>query len=203
MTCCSSSTASARAEKKDKPCAVNFGLTRKFARTPGERAVRLPTALRNMLKNRAMLVLLALCVPAHGQMYRWPDKDGRIHYSDVPPPGAKGGQRAAKPAATRTPAQAQDAMGENKARQTAVDNAGPAGGPFRPEEELAAGVVCRIALMEGRHCATPLNRYCSLDELVKGVEGNRAIAFKDPRTDSNYQYRVDIRGNTVAISADA
>ena len=57
--------------------------------------------------------------------------------------------------------------------------------------------------MEGRHCATPLNRYCSLDELVKGVEGDRAIAFKDPRTDPNYQYRVDIRGNTVAISADA
>jgi Domain of unknown function (DUF4124) len=150
-----------------------------------------------------MLVLLALCVPAQGQMYRWPDKDGRIHYSDVPPPGAKGEQRAAKPAAARTPAQAQDATGGSKSRQALSDNAELAGGRFRPEEELAAGVVCRIALMEGRHCATPLNRYCSLDELVKGVEGNRAIAFKDPRTDSNYQYRVDIRGNTVAISADA
>src|SRR4029434_9331247 len=85
----------------------------------------------------------------------------------------------------------------------AVARAGSGGGCSRPEEGWAAVVVCRIALMEGRHCATPLNRYCSLDELVKGVEGNRAIAFKDPRTDPNYQYRVDIRGNTVAISADA
>ena len=36
------------------------------------------------------------------------------------------------------------------------------------------------------------------------MSGNRAIAFKkDPRTDPNYQYRVDLRGTTIAISADA
>src|SRR5215510_10935372 len=131
-----------------------------------------------MLKSRAVLVLLALCVPVQGQMYRWPDKDGRVHYSDVPPPGAKGDQRAAKPPVAGTSAASRDAMGGSRSRQAAARNAEPAGGPFRPEEELAAGVVCRIALMEGRHCAAPLNRYCSLDELVKGVEGDRAIAFK-------------------------
>src|SRR5262249_50614158 len=78
------------------------------------------------------------------------------------------------------------------------------GGRFLPEEQAAARVVCGIALMESRHCAAPLSRYCSLEELVKGIDGNRAIAFKpDPRSDLNYQYRIDVRGTTIAIAADA
>jgi Domain of unknown function (DUF4124) len=146
-----------------------------------------------LLKNGTTLLLLALSVSAHSQMYKWPDKDGRVHYSDTPPPGAKDERRAGKPAAPRTSV---GAPGAEKAELS--------GGRFHPEEEAAASIVCGIALMEGRHCASPLNRYCSLDELVKGVDGNRAIAFKkDPRTDPNYLYRVDIRGTDIAISADA
>jgi len=141
-----------------------------------------------MLHNCALLLLLALTWPACGQMYRWPDKDGRVHYSDTPPPGVKARQRAGKPDDARL----------------ATARADLPGGRFHPEEETAAGVVCGIVLMENRHCAAPLNRYCSLDELVKGVGGNGAIALKrDPRADPNYRYRVDIRGTALAISADA
>jgi hypothetical protein len=157
-----------------------------------------------MPKNPATLLLLALSVSAHGQMYRWPDKDGRVHYSDTPAPGARGEQRASKLPATRTPVGSNAPITGDGARQPAAERAALSGGRFHPEEEAAAGVVCGIALMQGRHCASPLNRYCSLDELVKGVDGNRAIALKqDPRTDPNYKYRVDIRGSAFGISADA
>lgn len=37
---------------------------------------------------RIALLLLSLAVPlmAHGEMYKWIDKDGRVQYSDQPPP---------------------------------------------------------------------------------------------------------------------
>jgi len=29
----------------------------------------------------------ALCVPAHAELYKWTDAEGKVHYSDTPPPG--------------------------------------------------------------------------------------------------------------------
>ncbi len=42
-----------------------------------------------MMHIRFLAVLLALAaLPAAAQMYRWIDKDGKVHYSDQPPPAA-------------------------------------------------------------------------------------------------------------------
>lgn len=38
------------------------------------------------------LVLAALPAAAQGQMYKWKDAAGTVHYSDMPPPGPQGGQ---------------------------------------------------------------------------------------------------------------
>jgi glutaredoxin len=39
------------------------------------------------MKALAPIALLALCVAAHaGQLYRWTDEAGRVHYTDQPPP---------------------------------------------------------------------------------------------------------------------
>jgi hypothetical protein len=42
----------------------------------------------------AAAILLIICTDALGQAYRWVDQDGRVHYTQTPPPpGAKGVQR--------------------------------------------------------------------------------------------------------------
>ena len=42
----------------------------------------------------AAAILLTACADASGQAYRWVDKDGKVHYTqEPPPPGAKGVQK--------------------------------------------------------------------------------------------------------------
>src|SRR5258708_32670875 len=42
----------------------------------------------------AAAILSTLCVDVFGQAYRWVDQDGRVHYTQTPPPAdAKGVQR--------------------------------------------------------------------------------------------------------------
>lgn len=36
--------------------------------------------------SRLLLLALALAAPAHAQLYKWVDSDGKTHYSDSPPP---------------------------------------------------------------------------------------------------------------------
>jgi len=53
------------------------------------------------------LVLCALPAAAQGQIYKWKDAAGTVHYSDTPPPGPQGGQaRVLRPegAGASTPA---------------------------------------------------------------------------------------------------
>lgn len=35
------------------------------------------------------LLLIAAASPAHAQVYRWVDAEGRVHYTDKPPPGQR------------------------------------------------------------------------------------------------------------------
>lgn len=39
-----------------------------------------------------LLLCLLACAPASAEIYRWTDADGRIHYSDKPPPDRKATQ---------------------------------------------------------------------------------------------------------------
>ena len=41
------------------------------------------------MRSVAVLVLLALALPAAGQVYTWRDQDGKLHFGDRPPPEAK------------------------------------------------------------------------------------------------------------------
>lgn len=40
------------------------------------------------------LLVVAISAPAPGQMYKWTDKDGKVHYTDKPPPADARQQRA-------------------------------------------------------------------------------------------------------------
>ena len=39
-----------------------------------------------MIRPAALLLALMLTLPATAQIYSWTDKDGRVHYADLPPP---------------------------------------------------------------------------------------------------------------------
>lgn len=52
---------------------------------------------------------LAFSVAASAQQFRWTDKDGRVQYGDVPPPGVKATRIKGPPASSAAPAPAADA----------------------------------------------------------------------------------------------
>lgn len=53
------------------------------------------------MRRSALLLALLVALPVSAQVYSWRDRDGRVHYSDLPPPGmgAQLVRGAAQPAA--------------------------------------------------------------------------------------------------------
>jgi hypothetical protein len=148
-----------------------------------------------------ILVMLMASAASYAQMYKWVDKDGKTHYTDTPPPSDA--KSVTPPPAVRAPGSAAEPV-KPTGKTEDKSEAKPVGaqGSFRAEEEVALRVVCVIYLLETLTCQNTLQRYCPVDELVKGIGGNpnKGIA-KDPRSDPNYEYRVEIRPDDVLISA--
>jgi hypothetical protein len=69
-----------------------------------------------ILMNKALLIILgiAFAAAASAQQYKWVDKDGKVRYGDVPPPGVKATPLRAPPprAAAAAPAAKKDAAGK-------------------------------------------------------------------------------------------
>jgi hypothetical protein len=84
-----------------------------------------------MPRTLLLAVLLAVSAAASAQLYRWVDKDGRVHYTATPPPaGATKSRTLETPA---TPPAPPAANGEG----AAAANAAPKG-PLTPAEQEAA-----------------------------------------------------------------
>lgn len=138
-----------------------------------------------------LLAGLAMASGAEAQMYKWVDKDGKTHYTDTPPPPD-----------TKALAAPKAGGGVVQGGREAAGGEGRSQGSFRPEEEVALRVVCAIYLKESLTCKLDVERYCPMDELVKGIGGKpKAALSRDPRSDPNYEYRVDVRGDDFAVSA--
>jgi hypothetical protein len=147
-----------------------------------------------MVRIAVTVLLLAMSTSSFGQMYKWVDKEGKVHYSDKPPPAG------AKQQPTRDNQPSPTAKGKSGAAQTAPREAKQ--GSFRPEEEVALHNVCVIYLLETLTCRLNLKRYCPLEELVAGIGGNpKKVLRRDPRSDPNYEYRVDIRPDNFTVVA--
>lgn len=154
-----------------------------------------------MKRIAVLLGALALSATAYSQMYKWVDKEGKTHYTDSPPPSDAKTITSA-PAARPRDATSNSAADPDRAAGRTGGKPEGAQGSFRPEEEVALRTVCVIYLLETLTCQLDLQRYCPVDELVKGIGGNpkKGIA-RDPRNDPNYDYRVEFRGDDVLISA--
>ena len=138
-------------------------------------------------------------------MYTWVDKNGKTHYTDSPPPDdatklapPKGTTTRVTPAAAAAPR----GRGDEQPAPRADGNQEGTQASFRPEEQTALRYLCAISLLERLTCQLELNRSCSLDELVKGIKGDAKKGLaRDPRADANYDYRIDVRGDDVLVSA--
>jgi len=65
------------------------------------------------MKVLTVVVSLALCValPASAQMYKWVDANGKVHYSDKPPPSNVKTEKLREPARPVSPPAASEAKG--------------------------------------------------------------------------------------------
>ena len=75
------------------------------------------------MRHLVLVLLVALCAaPAGAQVYRWVDKDGKVHYSDKKPKDAAAQELAIQSQAS-DPAAAEKAMAELKAQNEGLDEA--------------------------------------------------------------------------------
>src|SRR5450759_4974965 len=85
------------------------------------------------MKRLSVAIWLALCValPASAQMYKWVDSDGRVQYSDKPPPSN------IKTEKLRAPAPAASAPAASEGKGAAQKGAAKAGPKTAAEQEQA------------------------------------------------------------------
>jgi hypothetical protein len=146
------------------------------------------------------LLCLAVSASAYSQVYKWMDKDGKIHYSDKPPPvDAIQQTPITKPSPARPPSG--EAKGKPETGQSNDRRETSSVGKFRPEENAGLCVLFEINSAQ-IGCTFTLGKFCSLDELAEGVGPKKVkVLSKDPRLDPNYEHRLTIRQETYAWSA--
>jgi hypothetical protein len=89
------------------------------------------------MKRLSVAIAIALCValPASAQMYKWVDENGKVQYSDKPPPGNVKTEKLRKPAtASSTPAASEAKGGATK---DAAKDAAKSGPKTTAEQEQA------------------------------------------------------------------
>lgn len=79
-------------------------------------------------------VLMLACGTVQAQAYRWVDKDGKVRYGDIAPPGVKATPLKAPPGGTPTPSAAPGKAGASK---DGVDKSAKKG-PVTPAEQEQA-----------------------------------------------------------------
>ena len=86
------------------------------------------------MKRLLTLGLLLVALPASAALYKWVDQDGKVHYSDQPPPAeVKKADVVHAPASSPAPAPSGNATGANPAGGNAPNPASK--GPKSPAEQ--------------------------------------------------------------------
>lgn len=74
------------------------------------------------MRRLAFALTVLIAATASAQVYRWVDKDGKVHYSDQKPPGASADELAIQ-SQPSDPEAAEKAMAELKAQNQGLDEA--------------------------------------------------------------------------------
>ena len=123
-----------------------------------------------MIRPAALLLALMVALPAAAQIYSWKDKDGRVHYADLPPPtGEVKMLRSPTRAAT---AAAEDEASDGEEGQTAVEIVDPQT-PFRERRTAEANAAAKATADEAKEIER--QRFCTQarSQLVALQSGQR------------------------------
>ena len=100
-----------------------------------------------MMKSRdAILLLCALALPATAQVYRWVDKDGKVHYAQQKPPDVK---------ADELPIKSANSLEGNQAAAPAPASAPPAAAPSTNAADAAGEAMKKeVDALNAQRCNT-------------------------------------------------
>lgn len=106
-----------------------------------------------MIRPAALLLALMVALPATAQIYSWKDKDGRVHYADLPPPTGevkmlRGSTKAAAEPAAAEPA-ADESVNANVDPETA----------FRERRAAEADAAAKVTADEAKEIER--QRFCT------------------------------------------
>jgi len=105
------------------------------------------------------ITLAVLCSAVHAQMYRWVDKDGRVHYTQTPPPA--------------------DAKGVQKMSGAGSASTGPAASTDLPYATQVAAKNSPVTLYTTPDCGAPCDQARAL--LVRRGVPFREISVQDQK----------------------
>lgn len=136
-----------------------------------------------MLRTLLLGILLAASAAASAQLYRWVDKDGRVHYTATPPPPG-----ATKSRTIETRSAPPAAGGESAAKDDARK------GPLTPAEQeqafrkrqLEAQKAAEKAALEGQQEETRLANCRRAREALATLESGQRVARTDPQGERYY-----------------
>ena len=119
------------------------------------------------------VIVLSLSAAAYGQQYKWRDKDGRVRYGDVPPPGVNATALrppppGSAPAASKGPATAAEKDAEFRKRQLEAQKE-------REKQEMAA----KEAVDKRENCTRA-------QEYVRTIESGQRIGRTDAKGERYY-----------------
>ena len=139
---------------------------------------------------RALLLALALIATAApaGDLYRWVDAEGRVHYTDSPPPGIKVEKLGIRSQATDPAALAAD-----EAKTAATDRVSDEVARLKDEDAAAAK---QLAEAKAADCADAQKTYADMrDErkiLVTGTDGKESWVRGDDAIKLKEKARADV-----------
>jgi hypothetical protein len=134
--------------------------------------------------NKIVLVLLAgvFSGAALAQQYKWVDKDGKVRYGDVPPPGVKATPLRAPPGPSAPPPAPKAAAGKDKDKQARKGPLTPAEQEkaFRERQEEARKAAEKSAQEEQQAAAKREN--CErAKESLRTLESGQRVARTDAK----------------------
>jgi glutaredoxin len=102
------------------------------------------------MKRILALCALLACIPANAQIYRWVDADGRVQYTDKPPPGVKASE-------------VQSRISSYAGAPVVSGTPSPSAGATRPEIRMYATDWCGYCKKARAYFARERIRYTELD----------------------------------------
>ncbi|HQZ02174.1 MAG TPA: DUF4124 domain-containing protein [Thauera sp.] len=131
-----------------------------------------------MIRSAAFLLALMLALPAAAQIYSWKDKDGRIHYADVPPSSGEIKTLRGAPPPRHVPA-ADESADQSDATAEKTETPADPEAAFRQRRAAEAEAAAKAAAAQARDAER--QRFCvqARGQLAALKSGQRVARMRE------------------------